>query len=105
MPRFVVLEQGPRETAARMTVQAATTEEARRRAEAVGWKVESVTVEGDVSGPASAEQLRAKLAVIEQQIAEIANKPGLNLSFWKVFWAVLAAAAVAVGAMLLIPRN
>jgi hypothetical protein len=102
MPRFVVVEQGPAEKSARVTVEAASAQEAGERMAKAGWKIASVTVEGDFEGPATVEQLRARLAVIEQRLDEISKRPAVRLSFWKVFLAAwLAALAMWPAALLL----
>ncbi len=102
MPRFVVVEQGPAEKSARVTVEAASAQEAGERMAKAGWKIASVTVEGDLEGPATVEQLRARLTVIEQRLEEVSKRPAMNLTFWKVFFASLLAAVTLFLALLLI---
>jgi hypothetical protein len=102
MPRFVVVEQGPAEKSARVTVEAASAQEAGERMAKAGWKIASVTVEGDLEGPATVEQLRARLTVIEQRLDEVSERPAMNLTFWKVFFASLLAAVTLFLALLLI---
>jgi hypothetical protein len=67
-----------------------------------GWKIASVTVEGDLEGPATVEQIRARLAVIEQKLEEIGKRPALGLTFWKIFLASLLAAITLFLALLAI---
>ncbi|GEM_PF-1354890 len=92
MPRFLVIEQGPSEKVARMVLEATSAEEARQRMVKAGWNVASVTIEGDIEGPASAEQIRAKLTALEQRIEELGKRPALRMTFWRVFLAALLAA-------------
>jgi hypothetical protein len=102
MPRFVVVEQGPADKSARVVIEAASAQEAGERMTKAGWKIASVTVEGDLEGPATVEQLRARLALIEQKLDELSKRPAARLSFWKVFLAAwLAALAMWPAALLL----